>query len=30
MKFRKIWYLKLRKDGNYVGDINEEKVKVNR
>lgn len=30
MKLRKIWHSKSRNDGNYVGDINEEKVKVNR
>lgn len=30
MKLKKIWHSKSRNDGNYVGDINEEKVKVNR
>lgn len=30
MKLRTIWHSKSRNDGNYVGDINEEKVKVNR
>lgn len=30
MKLRKIWHSKSRNDGNYVGDINEKKVKVNR